>query len=189
MATKRTPVTEDHEQTETLKTDVIEPGHETRGAATPLFKRTRLALIQREQGKCWLSGLTAKELGPLEAHHWPVERCWAERWDWPRFAKAAQSGKFGPGPQGFDWTDFFKGGVTITAPDTGKPFCKVRDPYLFVDNMLVNGRLLGKQFHVHVDAGAHNLTESQWLAQGFLAEGYKFSPTEVIHHDFDATET
>jgi len=37
MATKRTPVTEDHEQTETLKTDVIEPGHETRGAATPAY--------------------------------------------------------------------------------------------------------------------------------------------------------
>lgn len=183
MATKRIPVTEDHEQTEAIAVDVIEPGHDARGSATPLFVSTRLKLIEREQGKCWLSGATAKDLGlPLEAHHWPVERCFAERWDWPRFSKDALRGKFGIYAQQFDWVDFFKDCQNIIADDTGKPFCKVRDPYLFVDNMLVNGRLLGKIYHVHEDGGTHNLPEAIWLAQGYLAEGYKFSPTETIHH-------
>ena len=183
MATKRPAVTEDHLQTDTLVVSVYDPGHEARGAATPLFTRTRKQLIDRERGKCWLSGLTAKDTGlPLEAHHWPVERCFTERVDWPRFAKMAQAGKFGPNPQAFDWVDFFVGCETVVAEDTGKPYCKVRDPYLFVDNMLYNGRLLAKQFHVRKDEGIHNMTEAQWLAQGFLVEGYKFSDFEVIHH-------
>lgn len=188
MTTKRAPVTADHEEKDTLSVDVILPGHDARGAASALFTRTRKQLIERERGRCWLTGLTAKETGkPLEAHHWPIERCYAERVDWPRFAKHAQAGKYGPNPQSFDWVAFFVGCETVIAEDTGKSYCKVRDPYEFVDNMLHNGRLLAKEFHVHTDSGIHNLPEAAWLAQGYLAEGFKFNDFEIIHYDEEET--
>ena len=105
MAAKNTPVTDDHEQKDTIAVDVIVPGHDARGSATPLFHKTRLQLIEREKGKCWLSGMTAKQAGaPLEAHHYPVERCFAERWDWTRFSKDCQAGHWGPYAKAFDWT-------------------------------------------------------------------------------------
>ncbi|MES2048840.1 MAG: hypothetical protein V4447_10595 [Pseudomonadota bacterium] len=182
---KRTPVTQDHEQIETNVTEVIEPGHDPRGQASPLFHKTRLLLIERERGMCWLSGLTSKELGPLEAHHMHIERCFAEAIDWARFSKAAMGGKFGPYAQAFDWTDFFVGCETVTREDTGLPYLKVRDPYLFVDNMLVNGILLGKKYHIGKDEGIHQMPHPFWQVQGFLAEGYKFSQFEVIHHAQD----
>jgi hypothetical protein len=180
---ERTPVTQDHEQTDTLKIDVIEPGHDARGSASALFRRTRLELIEREGGRCWLSGMTAEESGhPLEAHHRPVERCFAERWDWPRFARDCKAGEWGRYAQAFDWDSFFFGAETIIAPDTAKPYVKVVDPYQFVDNMLVNGRVLAKQYHTTPDEGQHDLDEPRFLAQKYLAEGYKFSSIEVIHH-------
>lgn len=179
----RVPVTEDHEQKDTLKIDVIEPGHDARGSASALFKRTRPQLFEREGNRCWLSGMTAEESGhPLEAHHHPVERCFAERWDWPRFSKDCEAGEWGPHAQAFNWPAFFVGAVTIIAPDTGKPFVKVADPYLFVDDMLANGRVLAKQFHTVPDEGIHDLDGPRYLAQKYLAEGYKFSDIEVIHH-------
>jgi hypothetical protein len=178
------PVTQDHEQKDTLAIDVIEPGHDPRGGASPLFKRTRLALLEREHGRCWLSGMTAEESGhPLEAHHHPVERCFTERWDWPRFAADCKAGEWGVHAQAFDWDGFFAGSTTIIANDTGKPYVKVRDPYLFVDNMLVNGRLLAKQFHTTPNEGIHNLDGPRFLAEKYLAEGFKFSSIEVIHHE------
>lgn len=184
MATsKRTPVTDDHELKETLVVDYNTPGHDARGPATPLFHSTRLQLIARERGRCWLSGMTAAEAGaPLEAHHYPVERSFAEGWDWPRFAKDCQSGRFGQYAQGFDWVAFFVGAQTVIREDTGKPYVKVADPYLFTDNMLVNGMLLAKQFHTGPDQGKHTVPDSIWLAQGYLAEGFKFSDIEIIHH-------
>lgn len=164
------PVTDDHEQRETLSVDYIIPGHAARGAATPLFVRTRKALIEREGGKCWLSGLTAEQLNaPLEAHHYPIERCFAEAIDWVRFSNDAKFGHWGPYAQAFDWATFLA--------------AEPRDPYSFVDDMTVNGRLLGKQFHTGKDEGVHGLPEPIWLAQKYLAEGYKFSEIEVIHHD------
>jgi hypothetical protein len=179
----RAPVTEDHEQRETLTVDVIVPGHDARGDATPLFRHTRLQLIEREGGRCWLSGLTAQEAGaPLEAHHYPVERCFAEKWDWPRFAKDCKAGHWGPYAQTFDWDNFFAGATSITAEDTGKPYLKVVDPYAFVDNMLVNGRLLTKANHIGKDEGVHCLPEPIYLARKYLTEGYKFSEIEIIHH-------
>ncbi len=190
MATsKRAPVTQDHSAKETLAVDYNTPGHAARGAATALFSRTRIALIEREHGRCWLSGQTAAQSGaPLEAHHYPVERSFAERWDWARFAKDCQAGHWGPYAQGFDWVDFFACAVTIIAEDTGKPYLKVRDPYVFVDDMRVNGRLLAKKYHTGPDEGIHCLPEPIYFAQKYLAEGYRFSPTEVIHHQ-DQTMT
>jgi hypothetical protein len=188
-----TPVTQDHEQKETLTVDVIVPGHDARGAATPLFSRTRKLLIARDGARCWLSGMTAEESGaPLEAHHHPVERCFAEMWNWPRFAEACKAGVWGPHAAAFDWDAFFVGAVTVNVPadpaDPADPvpaysFLKVADPYLFVDDMTVNGRLLAKQFHTGKDEGIHDLPLPIYLAQGWLVEGYKFSNVEIIHHE------
>lgn len=184
------PVTQDHELKETLTVDYNTPGHDPRGAATLLFTRTRLELIERERGRCWLTGMTAAESGaPLEAHHYPVERSFAEGWDWPRFAKDCQAGRFGPYAKSFDWVAFFVGSQTIQREDTGKPFVKVVDPYLFVDDMRVNGMLLAKKFHTGPDEGKHTLPDPVWLAQGYLAEGFKFSDFEVVHHSQEIEES
>jgi hypothetical protein len=187
---KKTKVTEDHELKEKFVVDVNTPGHDARGSATPLFHRTRMDLIGREKGRCWISGLTAKELGaPLEAHHHPIERSFAERIDWSAFAKDCQAGMWGPYAKGFDWTGFFAGAVTIIAEDTGLPYLKIADPYLFVDNMLVNGMLLGKQFHTGPNEGTHYLPWPLMLAQKYLAEGFRFSSKEVIHHALPVDES
>src|SRR5471032_3492994 len=84
-------VTEMHEERNTFEVDINLPGHDPRGAATALFSRSRKALIEREGGKCWLSGLGADVLGPLEAHHYPVERCFAEAWTGFAFRTTASS--------------------------------------------------------------------------------------------------
>jgi hypothetical protein len=166
-------VTEIHEEKNTLQVAVNIPGHAPRGAASPLFVRTRKQLIEREHGKCWLTGLTAEQLGaPLEAHHFPIERCFAEAIDWPRFARDCKFGHWGPYAAAFDWTTFM----------AATPF----DPYTFVDDMLVNGRLLGKQYHTGKDEGVHMLPEPVWLAQKYMVEGYKFSDIEIIHHSQEA---
>jgi len=185
-------VSDNHEQKETLSVDVIIPGHNPRGAATPLFIRTRKELLVREEAECWLSGMTADDArAPLEAHHYPVERCFAEAWDWVQFSKECIAGHWGPYAQAFDWAAFFVGATTVTvAADLSDPsspvpeysYLKVTDPYVFVDDMTVNGRLLAKQFHTGKDEGVHNLPEPVWLAQKYLVEGYKFSPSEIIRH-------
>jgi hypothetical protein len=167
-------VTQIHEEKNTFQVDVNLPGHQPRGAASPLFVRTRQKLIEREGGKCWLTGLTAEQLGaPLEAHHFPIERCFAEGIDWVRFARDCKFGHWGPYAAAFDWDAFL----------AASPF----DPYTFVDNMLVNGRLLGKQYHTGRDEGVHTLPEPIWLAQKYMVEGYKFSSVEVIHHSQEGT--
>lgn len=181
-------VEQDHEQRETISVDVIVPGHPARGAATALFKRTRLQLIEREHGRCWISGETLESSGaPLEAHHHPVERCFAERWDWLRFSNDCKLGMWGPYAQAFDWSSFLAGSTVVPVAATDDTpaytYIRVADPYLFVDNMLVNGMLLAKKFHTGPDEGIHNLPGPIHLAQKYIAEGYRFSKTEVIHHD------
>lgn len=172
-----TTVTQDHERRETLNVDYIIPGHAARGAASALFKRSRQALIEREGGKCWLSGLTAAELGPLEAHHYPVERCFAEGVDWERFSSDCKRGHWGAHAAEFDWVAFFNGAAR---GENGRLLPV--DPYLFVDDMTVNGRLLGKPYHTGNNEGIHALPEPVWLAQKYLHEGFKFSAFEIIHH-------
>ncbi|UNJ99715.1 hypothetical protein [Ralstonia sp. RRA.1] len=56
------------------------------------------------------------------------------------------------------------------------------DPYLFVDDMTVNGLLLCKQHHTGKDAGIHDMPFPLWIAQRYAIEGYQFTPNEVIHH-------
>ena len=188
MATKRAAVTDDHEAKETLALDIYVPGHEARGSATPLFLRTRKELIARMRGRCWVSGMTAEESGhPLEAHHYPVERCFATAWDWPRFMKDCMAGHWGPYARAFDWATFFKGSTLVTREDTGKPYVQVVDPYLFVDDMTVNGRLLSKQYHIGKNEGVHGTTEPILFAAKYLAEGYKLTDFEIIHHEQEET--
>lgn len=198
-------VTEVHKEKSTLQVDVNIPGHAARGAATPLFVRTRKALLEREGGRCWLSGLTAEQLGaPLEAHHYPIERCFAEAIDWRRFANDAKFGHWGPYAAAFNWDKFFLGATTktvelpaedipaspmgpsVTIPARTLSYLVPVDPYAFVDDMTVNGRLLGKQYHTGTDEGVHALPEPVWLAQKYMVEGYRFSDIEVIHHAQEA---
>ena len=177
-----------HEQKETLSVDVLLPGHAPR-KETALFEHTRKLLIEREGGRCFVSGQTAEELGqPLEAHHHPIERCFAEIIDWSLFSKDCKAGHWGIHAQAFDWEGFFKGAKQMTVagetplhPDT--VYLLPVDPYLFVDDMRVNGLLLGKPFHTGKDEGIHTLPFPIWLVQKYAIEGTQFTPTEVIHHD------
>lgn len=154
-----TDVTKPHEERETLSVEVILPGHAPR-ETTPLFARTRALLIQREGGRCWTCGRTADESGhPLEAHHHPVERAFAEMIEW------------GPGSAIREMFPHF-------AWDRFDP----KDPYTFVDDMTVNGLLLCKEHHTGKDEGIHALPYPIWLAQKYGREGYKFSEVEIIHH-------
>ena len=152
-------VNETHEEKNTLSVDVYIPGHEERGSATPLFVRTRKHLLERDK-VCWICGCPASEVGSLQAHHWPIERSFAEMVDW---SEGSQIRKDFPS---FGWGSFDES-----------------NPYTFVDDMNVNGRLLCKAHHIGKDEGVHTLPEPVWLAQRYGKEGYKFSDIEVIHHE------
>ena len=153
-------VTEIHEEKNTLAVDVNIPGHAPR-TATPLFVKSRKHLLERDGGRCWVCGCTAEETGhPIEAHHYPIERSFAEMVDW---SEGSQIRKDFPN---FGWGSFDEA-----------------DPYTFVDDMNVNGRLLCKKHHTGKDEGVHDLPEPVWLAQRYGKEGYKFSDVEIIHHE------
>lgn len=158
-------VREEHDLKETITVDINTPGHEPRGAATPLFRKTREELLQLQPG-CWCCG--AKE--GLEAHHFPIERSLAGLVDWALVTKDAKEGNLGKTPEqrkaaaSFDFT-----GIED-------------DPYRFVDNMLVNGLILCKKHHTGKEEGIHATTGPIWEAQRYAKEGYKFNEVEIIHH-------
>jgi hypothetical protein len=85
----------------------------------------------------------------------------------------AEAVDFGPGSllrrdfPAFDWSAF-----------DAEP-----DPYRFVDDMTVNGLLLCKAHHTGTDEGIHAMPHPLWVAQRYAREGYRFSPTETIHHE------
>lgn len=148
-------VEQSHEEKETLAVDVLLPGHEPR-TATPLFERTRKALIARDGG-CWICGRTEAEAGPLEAHHFGVERSYAEApIDWNKVKADFPH---------FDWATF-----------------DPKSPYAFVDDMMAQGLLLCAEHHRGRDAGVHALPWPLFVMQRYLKDGYKFSDLEVIHH-------
>lgn len=144
-----------HEEKNTFQVDVNIPGHAAR-VTTPLFRKSRLHLIGRDKG-CWVCGCTA---APLEAHHYPIERSFAEMIDWS------------PGSQ-----------IRKDFPNFGWGSFDESDPYSFVDDMNVNGRLLCKAHHIGKDEGVHALPEPVWTAQRYGKEGYRFSAIEIIHHE------
>ena len=151
-------VTEIHEEKNTFQVDVFLPGHEPR-TTTPLFSRSRLHLIERDK-VCYICGAPNSHAAPLQAHHWPIERSFAEMIDWSASAQIRRDF-----PQ-FGWGSFDES-----------------DPYSFVDDMNVNGRLLCAAHHIGRDEGVHDLPEPVWLAQRYGKEGYKFSDVEIIHHE------
>ncbi|CBJ38355.1 protein of unknown function [Ralstonia solanacearum CMR15] len=180
-------VTDTHEEKETLAVDVLLPGHEAR-VTTPLFLHSKKALIEREGARCFICGCTAEQSGhPLEAHHHPIERSLANLINWDRVEAQARAGEFGARAAAFDWGGFFKGAKTVTVPGETPlhPDTHYRvpaDPYLFVDDMTVNGLLLCKLHHTGKDAGIHDMPFPLWIAQRYAIEGYQFTPDEVIHH-------
>ncbi|MFL9904672.1 hypothetical protein PQR71_42205 [Paraburkholderia fungorum] len=161
-------VEQTHELKDTLTVDVLVAGHEPR-TTTTLFKHTKKDLyekvepaltIPRDQpGRCWICGQTEAELGaPLEAHHFGIERSYAEadlRWD-----------RIKADFPHWDWSQF-----------------DPANPYTFVDNMEAQGVLLCKTHHTGRDSGIHNMPFGLWILQRYLKDGTRFSPTEVIHHD------
>lgn len=159
-------VTQVHEERETLAVDVLLPGHEPR-TTTSLFSHSKRALVEREGGRCFICGETAESSGhPLEAHHHPIERSLANMIDWGRFAADCRAGHWGPHAQAFDWSKF----------DSA-------DPYTFVDDMTVNGLLICKAHHTGKNEGIHDLPFPLWIAQKYGLEGYRFTSTEIIHHE------
>jgi hypothetical protein len=158
----------EHEQKDTLSVDVLLPGHEDR-TTTTVFTRTKHVLMklgtklgfvmERPEGRCWICNGTEAEVGgPLEAHHFGVERAYigaSLRWDliehdFPNF----------------NWDTF----------DSAKPAD-------FIDNMESQGVLLCKQHHTGKDSGIHDLPFSVWIMQRYLCDGTAFSPNEIIKHD------
>lgn len=145
-----------HDEKETLKVDVLLPGHDDR-VTTSLFLRTKKNLAEKVGNKCFVCGRTPEEVGaPHEAHHHPIERSFAEMIDFELVKKDFPN---------FDWESF-----------------DPKNPYSFVDNMEHNGLLLCKEHHTAVDAGIHDLPFPIWIAQKYGKEGYKFSEIEIIHH-------
>ena len=174
---------------QTLTVEVNVPEHEKRKRSS-LFTRTRLQLIDRED-RCFICGRTAQATGhPLEAHHHPVEWSLANLIDWQRLSRDCKAGLWGPHAAAFDWTAFFVGATTApfdyVDEDSGHAistsFLIPKDPYLFVDNMLVNGMLLCKDHHVENSEGIHAMPHPLWIAQKYAVTGYQFSKSGQIHH-------
>ena len=179
-------VTQTHEEKNTFTVDVNLPGHDPR-VTTALFTRTRKHLLERDGNRCWVCNCTAAETGhPLEAHHYPIERSFATMVDW---SEGSQIRKDFPK---FGWGSFEAGATFEPVPaytdEQGDEYpARLQfipaDPYLFVDDMNVNGRLLCKPHHTGKNEGVHDLPEPVWLAQRYGREGYVFSAIEIIHHD------
>jgi hypothetical protein len=147
-----------HNFRQTILIDVYLPAHEER-TTTYLFEKTRKQLIERENGKCHICGRTEEQSGhPLEAHHHPIERSLTNSVDWNLVRKDFPD---------FDWNEFDEKG----------------DPYLFVDNMLVNGMLLCKDHHTGLNEGIHFTTYPFFIIQRYMKSGYKYSDTETITHE------
>jgi len=157
-------VTQVHEEKETLSVDVNIPGHAPRGAATPLFIRTKKILMERMGSRCFICNGAEAEAGPLEAHHFPVERSLATAWDWEKFKADCIAGKWGVYLAAFHWAGF-----------------DPSDPYTLVDDMSVNGLLLCKRHHTGTNEGIHDFPHPLWVWQKYAPEGYKLSDVEVIH--------
>lgn len=159
-------VQDTHEEKETLSVDVYLPGHEPR-TTSPIFCHSRLMLLQRDGSSCRQCGVH----DGLEAHHSPIERAFADGVDWAIVRAICESGEWGwtqaqrDAAKAFDWTEF-----------------DPADPYIFIDNMLVNGMLLCKDHHIRKDTGIHALPHPIWEFQRFAKEGYVFSTDETIHH-------
>lgn len=144
-----------HDERTTLSVDIEVPDHAIR-TASKLFEETRKLLIERDTG-CYVCGSTTE----LEAHHHPIEWSLALMID---YSPGSAIRRVFPH---FDWAAFDAAGG---------------DPYIFVDDMRVNGLLLCKKHHTGKDEGIHMLPFPLWVAQVYGKEGTEFSKIEIIHH-------
>ena len=180
---------------QTITVNINTPNHEQRKRST-LFVHSRLELIAREGG-CFICGRNAEQTGhPLEAHHHPIEWSMSNMVDWERLRDDCKRGLWGPHAAGFDWDAFFINATLspfdFVDDESGHAISTTRliprDPYLFIDDMRVNGMLLCKEHHVHDDAGMHMMPFPLWIAQKYAVEGYQFSKSGQINHGDPANE-
>ncbi len=164
-------VTATHEEKETLTIDVNLPGHDAR-VTTPLFTRTRHALIAREGDRCFVCGRTPAESGhPNEAHHVWIERCLAEGVDWSYFREKV----------------FALESMITGAADYCRANPMIDDIMSFVDDQTVNGLLLCKEHHTSdgkdIPCGIHTMPFPLWFFQAYGKDGFQFTKTEIIEHE------
>lgn len=184
-----------HELKKTLHIDVNDPAHADR-VETKLYRDTRSVLLKREGGRCWVCGRDEKESGkPLQTHHHPVERSLANMIDFRRVEKDCRAGEWGHYAQQFDWEKFWEGAKNVTLnisaelrakrPDLPETitYLKPVDPYLFVDDMRVNGKVLCAEHHIESDTGIHETTFPMLLGEKYGIDGYEFIPDEALIHD------
>lgn len=189
-------VTNTHDEQETLHVEVVIPGHDPR-KPTALFERTRHELMQMDGARCWVCQRTAAEAGPLQAHHFPVERSLANMIDWTLIKEDAAKGELGltkrqrQGAMEFDWHLFFHGAIEKVVPAHQDGHSLIPeysiyvpvDPYMFVDDMTVNGLILCRSHHIGRDMGIHMMPHPLWIAQRYGIAGYEYSAVEILHHD------
>jgi hypothetical protein len=159
-----------HIDKSTLTVAFYDPEHAQR-ITTPLFTRTRDEVLAKEP-VCFMCGQPASVVGSLELHHNCVERMFAEIIDWNLIKDAALAGEVGWTEdqrklnKEFDWDSFMN----------SVPF----DPYVWVDNMHLNGIPICKPHHTGQNEGIHNVDYPRWLAQRYVKSGYKISDQYVV---------
>lgn len=177
------------EHKEALRVAINTPDHEKR-KRSGLFESSRKQLIERDK-TCFICGADAVAAGhPLEAHHHPIEWSLTNLMDWQRFSEDCLSGRWGEHAKAFDWAVFFANAkeepFSYTHDETGAVIQASRllpvDPYLFVDDMRVNGLLLCKAHHTESNEGMHDLPFPIWIAQRYAYAGYQFAKSVQIHH-------
>ena len=158
-------VTKIHEEKESLLVDVNLPGHDER-VTTSLFTRTREAMLAKIGNRCEVSGAPESECGPIEFHHFFVERCEATAVDPERLHHwlALLADRAAVAKKWFD--------DQLAA---GKTYDQIwADPYAFTDDMTVNGLGLCKRLHTGKGEGIHAMPFPLWLFWATGKPGFVF---------------
>ena len=177
-------VTQIHDEKETLLVDVNLPGHDER-ITTPLFTRTRSEMLEKIGHRCEISGCTEDEAGPVEFHHFFVERCLATAVDPERLycwiVKLKERSE-----AALAWFD-----SQLKAGDSFEQIWA--DPYAFTDDMTVNGMGICKRLHTGKGEGIHYLPFPLWQLwvtgnQSFVFVGQDAVKDEQETQDLTAAE-
>jgi len=169
-----------HEEKETLVIDCNLPGHEDR-ITTELFTRTRKEYLEKFGDKCQVSDEPSSECGPIELHHFWVERCTANAVDPERLHKwirivleRAQSADA--------WFE--------SQLSQGKSYDEIwSDPYAFTDSMAVNGIGLSKRLHTGKGEGLHYFPGPLWNLWATGKRGFVFVGKDAIQDEAPTTVT
>lgn len=180
----------EHEQKETIRLDIFEPGHEKR-TESAIFAATKKALKAAGVDYCAICNSRVE----VEYHHRFAEWCYTNAIDWhlwrammldPTIQVPIRSyaGMDGDTPkweviqvpasktlafrigynvrgEGFDWAKF--------SPD---------NPAEFVDSKY-NMEPICKLHHIRADHGIHLVPLPIWFAQGLVRPDFEFSPDEA----------